>query len=165
MRLADLLTDRDHDTLPADHRAKPERDGDRDLDPERNVFGRIVELALVGDKALPGLHVEGRDTRIHHDADGLRDEIHVLAHVVDGGGRDPAKRTVFVDLSIDLAHELRHGGDAVGLQLLGADVLRDCGAAVSRRTARRKFLQRALRRGTKNIELLTRESGMARFKA
>jgi hypothetical protein len=31
MRLADLLADRDYDTLPADHRAKPERDGDRDL--------------------------------------------------------------------------------------------------------------------------------------
>src|SRR5262245_35529213 len=46
MRFADLLPDRHHDALPADHGAEPERDGDRDLDPERDVFGGVVELPL-----------------------------------------------------------------------------------------------------------------------
>ena len=34
VRLADLLADGDDDALPADHGAQPERDRDRDLDPE-----------------------------------------------------------------------------------------------------------------------------------
>ena len=48
VRLADLLADGDDDALPADHRAEPERDGDRDLDPGRDELGRVVELLLVG---------------------------------------------------------------------------------------------------------------------
>ena len=46
VRLADLLADRHHDALPADHRAQAERDGDRDLDPQRNELGRVVDLLL-----------------------------------------------------------------------------------------------------------------------
>src|SRR5262245_19103936 len=47
-RLADFLADRHHDALPADHGAEPKRDGDRDLDPERDIFSGVIELAFVG---------------------------------------------------------------------------------------------------------------------
>ena len=46
MGLADLFADRHHDALPADHGAEAERDGDRDLHPERDEFGRGVERPL-----------------------------------------------------------------------------------------------------------------------
>jgi hypothetical protein len=77
---------------------------------------------------------------LKHDADRLRDEIHVVAHDVDGGGRNFAQRAIFVDLSIDLANELGNGGDGIGLQLLGADVGGHGSAGISRRHAGRKLL-------------------------
>ena len=44
--LADLLTHRHDDALPADHRPQTQRDGDRDFHPDRNEFRRRVLLAL-----------------------------------------------------------------------------------------------------------------------
>src|SRR5579863_1335836 len=45
--LADLLTDRDHDALPADHRSQTQGDRHRNLNPWRNELGRAVEVLLV----------------------------------------------------------------------------------------------------------------------
>src|SRR5215470_1506700 len=48
VNLADFLADRDDDALPSDHRAESKRDRDRDLDPQGNELGCVVERCLVG---------------------------------------------------------------------------------------------------------------------
>ena len=45
--LADLLAHRDDDALPPDHRPEAERNRDRDLDPDRNVPRRVVQLVAI----------------------------------------------------------------------------------------------------------------------
>ena len=102
VRLADFLADRDHDALPSDHGAQSERDRDRDLDPQRNEFGRVVERSLVGRQLCDLVLAEVVLLVLQQEAERFRREIHVVAGIADRRGRNPRERAVFGDLLRDI---------------------------------------------------------------
>ena len=96
MGLADLLADRDDDALPTDHGAKPEGEGDRRLDPDRDEVGdavdrvgcclgtlfriRGVELVILGQLR----HDRGEEIQIRaQDATLLLGDLPDLGNVLD----------------------------------------------------------------------------------
>jgi hypothetical protein len=83
--LADLLADGDDDALPADQGAEPERNCDRELDPERDELGRAVEGPLVAIECRDVLLAKVGFLVLHQEADCFRREIHVVARVANDG--------------------------------------------------------------------------------
>ena len=83
--LADLLADRAHDALPADHRAETQGHRHRELDPERNVVGERQECGAQ--------RVQGRGIGAGHEAapdqleDAVIDQIDVAAQARTLDGR------------------------------------------------------------------------------
>src|SRR5262249_31353794 len=69
VNLADFFPDRDDDALPSDHGAQSERDRDRDLDPQGNELGRVVERCLVGGQLCDLLLAEVVFLVLHQEAD------------------------------------------------------------------------------------------------
>ena len=110
--LADLLADGDDDALPADHGAEPERDRDRDLHPDRNELGRVVERALVGVERGDLAGIELGFLVLRQEAKRFGHQIHVVAGVADGFRRNLGQRAVFADLLGDVAHQ--HGERGIG---------------------------------------------------
>ena len=80
MVLADPLTHRDHDSLPADHRSQAERDRDRDLHPAGNELRRLVDVLSVvssGRRQPPTSWAGG----LVHQPERFADQVHVVAEV------------------------------------------------------------------------------------
>jgi hypothetical protein len=105
VRFADPLTDRDNNTLPADHRAQTERDGDRDLYPAGNELGRVVEGLFVGGQRRDVLGIEVAFLVLHQEADRLWREIHVIADIFHLIHRHFGDRAGLRDLVGDIAHQ------------------------------------------------------------
>src|SRR5208283_5541156 len=109
MLFADLFADGDDDPLPADHCSEPERERDRNLYPVGNEFRSAVETLLVG--------AERRYIRLRkivlliflQKTDRLGGEIHVVARIADGRGRDFGEGTVGLDLFRNIANQHREG--------------------------------------------------------
>src|SRR5262245_9247020 len=94
--LADLLADGDDDTLPSDHGAKAERDGDRDLHPERDELGGVVERALVGAQGSTLILGQVVLLVLQQEADRFGREIHVVAGIGHGLRGYALERSVLV---------------------------------------------------------------------
>ncbi len=98
MRLADLLTDGHDDALPAHHRPESQRDGHRDLDPERNELRGGVHFLLERAEIRPGVRRELDLIALLQFSDGLGREVHVVAHVGDHRGRHLLERAALLHL-------------------------------------------------------------------
>ena len=75
VRLADLLTDRDDDALPADHRAETQRQGHRELHPVRNEVGHALQCRLI---LARGIRIQLRRQLLRLGQPGQR-----LGHQID----------------------------------------------------------------------------------
>ena len=124
MALADLFANRHHNALPADHGAETERDRNRHLHPDGNELGRSINHPAISRQRRRVLRGK---CRLLSQSNRLADEVHVVAHVRHGGGRDGAHRAACTDLCGNIAGEgaeRRPGlrvGDLAGLYGMGHD--------------------------------------------
>jgi hypothetical protein len=131
MGLADLLADGDYDALPADHRAEAERDRHRDLDPKRDVLGSAIERLLVGDQRRNIGRRQIGGLVLHQQAQRFVGQIHVVAGIADGRGRDLRQRAVFCHLLVDLLHQDRERRVSPAVDLVVRDIFGHCRARIA----------------------------------
>ena len=109
MRLADPLAHRHHDALPAHHGAQAQRDGDADLDPERNEARALLQAAGIG---LQGRGFGGGElgALLGQQADGIAGQIHVVAQIGRRRRRHMADGAIVLHIVGDVARQDRKAG-------------------------------------------------------
>ncbi len=144
MRLADLLADRAHDALPADHRAQPQRDRHRDLHPQRDELRGVVDLLLERGHVRLRIRAELRAALLQN-AQAFGGQIHVIANVANRGRRHLRERSIGFHLLTDVAHHRGNGRHHVLAKIFGSQELREHRARIGRRSgASARFEQRTL---------------------
>ncbi|MCY1450257.1 hypothetical protein D9M71_670480 [compost metagenome] len=109
--LADLFPDCDHDPSPAHHGAQAQGNGHGNLDPQWNVAGGVIELALEQLHLVLGIGCE-RDQLVFVDqADGFAGQVHVVAHVGHRLGGHAVEGTVAFYFLANRARQGSQGRD------------------------------------------------------
>jgi hypothetical protein len=131
MRLANLFADRDDDALPPDHRAEPEGNSDRDLDPSGDELRRGIERLLVGVQRRHFFFRQVVVLVLHQVTQCFVNKIHVVASIADRFAGNLRQRAVFLDLLVDVPDQHREGWIGAPADLMMRNIGHHGGARIT----------------------------------
>src|SRR5262249_26967038 len=129
--LSDPLSNRNHNTLPSDHRPEAQSQRDRDLYPGRNEFGSEVDVVLVIPENFLFVRTEFRFARFLHETQGFTDNVHIIAKIAHPFRRNVAERFEFFDFATNLINVLPQSEHRIVVELSTPDIVRQVVPRVS----------------------------------
>src|SRR5262245_11280885 len=129
--LPDLLSNRNYNALPANHRPKTQCKRDGNLYPVGNELGSDVDVLLVMAENSFFVRTEFRLVRLLYDPQGFANNVHIIAEVAHPLRRNVSERFEFLYFVTDLVNVLPQSKHCIVFKISGPDVVGQVVARVS----------------------------------